>query len=134
MSRQRIENRTLAVQCHGAANLADYAHSFSHQGDDGSGKGNIRALAGAHLWGVVYELGEEQAAILHGYEVGYERIELGVTLAQSQRIVQAYAYISVQAHQGLIPTDEYLGHYMQGMRENQFPEHYVVEVTKQAGQ
>lgn len=114
--------------------MTDYAHSFSHRGDDGSGKGNVRASAGEHLWGVLYELKDGQAEILHGYEVGYELVEIGVTLAVSKRIVQAYAYISEQTHQGLIPTDEYLGHYMQGMRENQIPDYYVTAVTKQAGQ
>lgn len=100
-------------------------------GDDGSGKGNIVLQGGASTWGVLYDLSEEQATILHGYEVGYEILQ--VSVQRMGEAVEAYAYLSQQAHLALIPTSEYIGHYFLGMQENEFPDHYVAAIRTQAG-
>ncbi|MBL4633125.1 MAG: gamma-glutamylcyclotransferase [Kofleriaceae bacterium] len=131
MSRARIQARTSEVLCLGAGRLDGFEHSFSYMGDDGSGKGNIVLQAGASTWGVLYDLNEDQATILHGYEVGYEIIQVSVQRLGEQ--VQAYAYLSAQAHMALIPTSEYIGHYLLGMQENEFPDNYVAAIRTQAG-
>ncbi len=131
MSRARIQARTSQVLCLGAARLAGFEHKFSHMGDDGSGKGNIVSQTGASTWGVLYDLREEQATILHGYEVGYEIIQVSVQRLGEQ--VQAYAYLSEQAHLALVPNSEYIGHYLLGMQENEFPDNYVAAIRRQAG-
>lgn len=133
MSRARLETRTSVVVHHGHAVLAGYRHAFSHRGRDRTAKGNIAVAADNQVHGVVYRLTAEQFEILHPYESGYYFIDETVLLKKTGELVVAKSYTSIEITQGIQPNDDYLEHYMNGMRENRLPEHYVDFIRKQAG-
>jgi hypothetical protein len=132
MSRARLEERTGQVESLGHAVLDAHAHSFSHRGRDGSGKGNIEPAPGQRVMGVVYRLGLEQVDLLHRYEGGYEIVDVRVSAMSGQQHWQAYTYMAPKDDDGLLPLEFYLAHYLQGMQENQFPESYIEFIRRQA--
>ena len=134
MSRQRLQARTQRVVHHGHAVLDGYVHRFSHHGSDGTAKGNIERVSSGRVEGVVYELSHEQVELLDVYEGGYQMIEVQVRLSQGEALISAYSYTSIRLGFGLLPHSDYYGHYLQGMRENQFTEAYIEIIRKQAGE
>lgn len=124
MSRARIEARLGSVQDLGRARCPDREHRFSKLGRDGTGKGNIEAVAGALVWGVVYELDEAQLARLAEFEFGYRATQ--IELAAGMQIVTSFVALKPVA--GLAPTPEYLEHYVTGIREHGIPDAYLAAV------
>lgn len=132
MSRLRLQARTGEVVHHGRALLEDYVHRFNHHGQDGSAKGNIEAVTGSAVHGVLYELSHDQVQLLEPYEGGYDVIHVEIEVMISNLRVSAYTYISQQSTPGLLPHSSYVEHYMSGMVENDFPQSYVEIIRRQA--
>ena len=127
MSRARLEARIDRVRVVGPAVLEDHRHRFSKLGRDGTGKGNIEGHARARVWGVVYELDEAQLRRLAVFEGGYREDTLSVNLPSGEGVV-THSFRALEVVEGLAPSADYLGHYLQGMREHALPEHYVEAV------
>jgi hypothetical protein len=132
MSRERLEARTETVVHRGHAVLREWSHSFTHLGRDGTGKGNIIETAGHEVHGVLYELSHEQFEILHYYEWGYDLVKVPVERQACGSELTALTYTSIDVLHDLQPKDEYVEHYLQGMRENRIPEHYLEFIRRQA--
>lgn len=71
MSRARLEARLGRVADLGRAQCHERRHRFSKLGRDGTGKGNIEAVADARVWGVLYQLDGGQLDRLIEIESGY---------------------------------------------------------------
>lgn len=127
MSRARLEARVERVRVVGPAVLEDHRHRFSKLGFDGTGKGNVEDHSRAQVWGVVYELDEAQLRRLAGFEGGYREAQLRVALASGEGLL-THSFRAHDITEGLAPAPDYLGHYLQGMREHALPEHYVEAV------
>lgn len=134
MSRQRLVERVGKVESLGHTTLAGHIHSFSHQGSDGSGKGNIEPAPGALVRGVLYRMQHPQVELLHPYEGGYEMIDVRVRSACGIQEYRAYTYMAPKDADWLLPRDFYVEHYLRGMEENRFPQSYVDFICEQARQ
>ena len=134
MSQRRLSERVGVVESLGHAILSAYVHSFSHQGRDGSGKGNIEPRDGAEVSGVLYRLSQSQVELLHPYEGGYEMVDVQVKSTNGSHRWQAYTYIAPKDADWLLPHDFYLEHYLYGMQENRFPQSYIDLILEQARQ
>lgn len=79
------------------------------------GKGNVVPETGGVVEGALYEISEEGLCGLDRKEIGYHRIEKGVT-EDDGKDVQAWVYIadSEMVHEGLKPTKRYLARYLKG--------------------
>ncbi|WP_146658269.1 gamma-glutamylcyclotransferase family protein [Enhygromyxa salina] len=124
MSRSRLEQRVGAVHLHGAARLHAHRHRFSKLGQDGTGKGNVEPHEGSVVWGVVYELADDQFARLTEFEFGYRHAVLAVALAESGRSVSASSFVALNIVEALEPSTEYIEHYRIGMAEHGIPKQY----------
>jgi gamma-glutamylcyclotransferase len=125
MSRLRLEQRVGGVVVLGCARLDGHCHRFSKLGRDGTGKGNIEPRADASVWGVVYELGDDQLARLTEFEFGYGPAILTVALAAAPgRVVTASSFAALNVVDALEPSAEYIEHYLIGMAEHGIPAHY----------
>ena len=134
MSRARLEERVGTVaEVLGHALLAAHAHSFSHRGSDGSGKGNIEPADNGLVRGVVYSLTKQQSERLHSYEGGYEILQIRVNSSCGERAWETYTYMASKDAGELLPLDFYLAHYLRGMQENRFPQSYIDFIYQQAG-
>jgi gamma-glutamylcyclotransferase len=127
MSRARLEGRLGRVVDRGRAQCRDRRHRFSKLGRDGSGKGNLEAAADELVWGVVYELDGGQLERLVAVELGYRMIEVAVELEWIGS-VRAASFEALEPTSGLVPTREYLEHYLVGMREHEIPDAYLAAV------
>ena len=133
MSQSRLEKRVGNVTCYGVAELAEHVHAFSKRGQDGTGKGNIEDLFESSVYGVVYELSEQQLEALLPFESGYE--QKSVTLAMKHReSVTALTFKTKDCVQGLSPTPEYAQHYLAGLKSHEFPAGYRLLILKQIKQ
>lgn len=122
MSTLRLVQRVGEVGLLGPARLEGYEHRFSKRGNDGSAKGNVERVEGALVWGVLYELDAEQLVRLRGFESGYRQVRFSVSLGAAP--VHAVSFEALAIVRGLEPTQAYLSHYLEGMREHQLPPDY----------
>lgn len=134
MSRLRLEQRVGLVQVLGCGRLDGHHHRFSKLGRDGTGKGNIEPREDASVWGVLYELGDDQLARLTEFEFGYRPAILTVALAADPgRAVRASSFSALNVVDALEPTIEYIEHYLIGMAEHGIPDHYRQELLDALG-
>lgn len=122
MSSARLESRVGPVQIVGVGVLDDYRHAFNKHGSDGTAKGNVEPVSGAQVWGVVYELSDDQFEQLDVIEGGYRRIDVEVDV--DGETVSAITYTAIAPEAGLRPTAAYLEAYERGIREHEIPPSY----------
>jgi gamma-glutamylcyclotransferase len=133
MHRDRLEERVGRVEeMLGQVLLHGYSHSFSHQGLDGSGKGNIEPWEDGLVRGVLYRFTQRQTELLHPYEGGYDMLEATVTSPSGEHDWDAYTYMAPKDVVEVLPRDFYLEHYLRGMQANGFPQSYIDSILGQA--
>lgn len=107
----------------GAGRLAGYRLEFTVYSDRwGGGAANIEPDAGAHVWGVVWDVTPEDLAALDtfvGHPSFYRRED--VEVLSGAEALQCLTY-RVAHQQGFVrPTDEYLNRLRAGMRIQGLP-------------
>ena len=116
MSRARLESRVGPVEVIGPGQLCGYRHAFSKLGRDGTGKGNVHLHPGDTVYGALYRINARRVVDLDRIEGGYRRTEVDVEV-YSERIA-AFTYVALRTEHGLVPGDDYLAHYRDGIREH----------------
>ena len=119
----------MAERCPGArarfaARLPDHRIAFTYASRRwGGGAADILPAAGHSVWGLVWELDEEDLAQLDGYEQGYERVALAVLDASGapHRVV-SYRVIAKGDHR---PTRHYLDKMLRWAERWRFPDTYL---------
>lgn len=111
----------------GAARVSGFAHLFNKAGSDGTAKGNIVVQRDALVWGVVYEINDAQLEKLDVIEGGYRRGSIGYALRSGEH-GECWSYFAELIDDELMPTPEYLQHYVAGIREHDIPGEYLEEV------
>jgi hypothetical protein len=126
--RERVPSSTpLGVAC-----LEQYRLTWDKPGADGSGKANITPAGGSVVWGVVYELEPSAWPRLDGYEPGYTRTRIEVTLASGS--LSAATYLAPGAPYAAPPLEWYCDLVIQGAREHGLPEAYLRELERIRGE
>jgi cation transport regulator ChaC len=92
------------------------------------GVANVRRRPGEHVWGVLYEIGQREAARLdrtEGVHRGYyRRIPVAVELAHGAHC-DAYTLASDRGRAGRKPSRRYLGLLWAGSRHHGLPDEWV---------
>lgn len=127
LSRARLEARVGAVRVVGRAQLEAYRHRFSKLGRDGTAKGNIEQNRDTAVWGVIYDLDGAQHERLIEFESGYRQSTLEVRNDRGE-LIRITSFEANKIISGILPTAEYLAHYVNGMREHRLPAKYQAEV------
>lgn len=125
MLRSRLEERVGEVVDRGVAKLKEYKIKFNKKGKDGSGKTNITLQKKSEVWGVGYELTDEQINLLDGIEDGYKRDTINVILENKKVQAEIYFALPEKIDGSLLPTIEYLDFLMSGAQEHDFPKIYL---------
>jgi gamma-glutamylcyclotransferase (GGCT)/AIG2-like uncharacterized protein YtfP len=95
------------------------------------GTANIFAAAGSEVCGVVYDVNEQDFAILDGFEDGYRRERLFVyDLTDGARALEVVAYIAEREERVPLPTADYKRHIVDGARYWQLPPSYCEMLEK----
>lgn len=121
---ERIKKRIPRVKKLGVGKLEGYLFLFNKISKDGSGKGNILPNKSNYVLGVLYEIGEDEFLILDLYERGYKR-EL-VNIISERKTIEAITYISDRIDDKLKPTKDYFDLVIEGAKENNFGEEYIL--------
>lgn len=147
MSRARLEQRVGPVHALGVGRLRDYRHSFTKRGRDGTGKGTIAPAPGGLVLGALYKLTPTQFDALRAFETGYRQIRCTVDIGLGDDdnagsvalpgtgqadVIAACSFQAEQPVSPMTPTDEYVQHYMNGMRELGIPAAYRDDIRAQA--
>ncbi len=120
----RVTPKIGSVIDNGAAKLSGYKIVFNKLSIDKSGKTNIAQDKEAIVWGVVYELANDQIERLDKIEKGYKRIPIVVDYNNEQIEVDTYLATEDSVQENLFPTTEYLKFLIQGAKEHNFPQDY----------
>lgn len=92
------------------------------------GVANLRAEAGASVWGVCYQLDHAACAVLdrsEGVHVGYyARVPIEAQTPDGERIA-AFAYLGERRVAGRKPSARYLGLLLDGAREHGLPPEWI---------
>jgi gamma-glutamylcyclotransferase len=120
-------------RCLGVARLDGYRLAFTRRSvRTGSGVADIVAAPGSTVWGVVYEIDEEDLAALdrkEGHGWAYVREHVTVRL-ESGTEQQAVAYAVRSKEPDVPPSPEYLGGLIAAARERRLPVTYVRNLEK----
>lgn len=120
---RRMLERVPSALARGPARLDGRRLVFDKAGRDGTGKANLRPETGGCVWGVLYALDPAHWPALDACESGYERVEVGVTLAA--RPEQAWTYVSELVTDEPVPSRSYKRFLVEGAREHGLPAHWV---------
>ena len=100
------------------------------------GYANIRETANEKVFGVVYELTDEDIKKLDSYEgvpKDYEKKFVEIELGGAGKRIKCFTYVAVKTDDNLKPKKEYLKRIIEGAKENNIPEEYIKEIKMKAG-
>lgn len=98
---------------------------FNKKSKDGSSKANLEVDDNNKVWGVCYELTENEYEKLKSYEGGYEEIkEVAVYSEDTKLLAVASTFISNQISEQP-PTQKYFELVYEGAEEHGLPEDYL---------
>ena len=133
MARGRICARLPNAQRVGAASLQDYRLDFDMISLDGSGKCTVHPSKNEQVFGVVWQLTDEEVNILTNIEgPRYDLTPVQVTLLENGKKLNAVAYIANTFDKVALPYDWYVDHVYRGAIEAQLPQIYIDSIKTQA--
>jgi gamma-glutamylcyclotransferase (GGCT)/AIG2-like uncharacterized protein YtfP len=126
MNWEQMQRRCPSAKFVCVACLKDYRFAIArHSRLRNCGTANIFAEAGSEVWGIVYEVSEEELAILDGFEDGYRRENVPVlSMGDGQRSIDVLVYIAEKEDNPPPPSSEYKGLIVGGARYWNIPEVY----------
>jgi hypothetical protein len=126
--RLRAPDRAPSARMIGTASLSEHRLAWHKRGADGSGKCTISPTGRRSdgVWGVVWEVSEDEAARLDVVEgPGYQRVELVVTSANQK--MDVFTYLARESHvdPALRPAAWYRALVIAGAREHGLPASWI---------
>lgn len=126
MASRRMRDRAPGARAAGRACLAGWRLVADKPGRDGSAKANLARDPGACVWGVLWELREEELRALDRFEGGYERVAVRVDADAGAALATTYVSSLRGAPPGLAPA--YKAFVLDGAREHGLPAEWVARL------
>lgn len=124
MLTERLRARCPSATPLGRAVFADHGLCFSKISTDGSGKATPQAAAGAHLYGVLFEIAYTDLPALdraEGAGDGYDRCAIAVQGGAGGEAVDAVTYLATRTDPQLRPYDWYRALALAGAIQHRLP-------------
>jgi gamma-glutamylcyclotransferase len=114
------------------ARLANYQFGITrHSRLRGCGTANVFPIDAQEVWGIVYEVSEEDLVILDGFEDGYRRETLPVcALADGKQPLNALVYIAEIEKDVPLPSAAYKRLILDGAKHWNLPASYLSMLEK----
>jgi gamma-glutamylcyclotransferase len=128
MNWEQMRRRCPSAQFVCVAVLKNYRFAIArHSRLRDCGTANILAETGSEVWGIVYDVSEQEFAILDGFEDGYcrERALVRAT-GDSQSSVEVLVYIAEKEDNVPLPSSEYKRLIVTGAKYWNIPEIYLL--------
>jgi len=134
MLAQQLQARCKSARTTGVARVTGYRLAFSKSSKDGSGKATLVADAAEQVFGVVFDIGNEDVSELdriEGRGKGYERIEMAAQTLPDGRPMTVTTYIAQldSLDAALCPYDWYLQLVLRGADQNRLPDYYLTRLS-----
>lgn len=124
MSEGRLGARITGYRAIGIGYIVDKVVVCNKRSQDGSAKANLVTSDGDSVWGVLFEIPEDQVDALDRAEGGYTKKPYQVVLSEGDEKA-AEAYVSQDLTDEPVPYDWYKEHIVEGAREHSLPEDYI---------
>jgi gamma-glutamylcyclotransferase (GGCT)/AIG2-like uncharacterized protein YtfP len=126
MNWEQMKRRCPSAQFVCVASLKDYRFAIArHSRLRNCGTANIFADMGSEVWGIVYDVSDQDLILLDGFEDGYRREKLFVRPnGDGQCSVEVLVYIAEKEDKVPLPNPEYKRLMVDGARHWNIPESY----------
>lgn len=119
---ERIDKYHTAFQ----VTLSNYTFTYNKKSNDGTAKANIEPIDGDVVYGICFEIDDDDFSILQKCEGGYDRRNVSVTTKEG-RETKAVTYISSSIDNTLAPSNEYKDLVLKGASHWGLEKSYVTE-------
>jgi gamma-glutamylcyclotransferase (GGCT)/AIG2-like uncharacterized protein YtfP len=128
----QMQRRCPSSQFVCVAHLADYRFAIArHSRLRHCGTATIIAHRGSEVWGIVYDVSDNDLLTLDGFEDGYRREKVSVTaLNAGDHPLPALVYIAEKEENVPLPNPAYKRHLTDGARHWQLPHSYCALLEK----
>ncbi|EKB48462.1 gamma-glutamylcyclotransferase family protein [Cecembia lonarensis] len=115
----------------GVAVLPHFGFRFNYPNPDGSARANIIASKNESVYGLLFEIDEEDRSYFLNSEPGYELVEKEVFTAKGK--LSAFTFVSSKNESGIFPHENYWKTILKGGKENGLPRSYLSQIINRAG-
>ena len=134
MSSERITERCSSSRFISRAKVIGWKLLFNKKGKDGSGKANLVCTGdGSLVWGVIFDISEDQKPILDKFEglgKGYDELKL-LVISDLGEEIECVCYIATDdkyLEKSLKPHEWYKEFCLVGAREHNIPQDYILMI------
>lgn len=131
--RELIEKKRIKYHSASKALLENYRFIYNKKSTkDGTAKANIEECEREKVWGVCYEIDEDDFTKLQGIEKGYETLNVMITLENYQNDVSAKTFKAKSKFKvnSIAPSEDYRQKILKGAEEWDLPKEYIEEYLK----
>lgn len=111
--------------------LPNFGFRFNVENPDGSARANVVTSPNESVYGVIYEIADEDKGYFLTSEPGYDFVKKEVFTKKGP--LSAYVFISKQSKQGIFPKEDYWKVIIKGGKEAQIPNTYLSQIINRAG-
>ncbi|MFD2201692.1 gamma-glutamylcyclotransferase family protein [Shivajiella indica] len=111
--------------------LPHFGFRFNFPNSDGSARANIVPSQNESVYGILFEISEEDRAYFLNSEPGYEFVKVQIFTKRGS--VDAYTFISKKTQEGIFPKEAYWKIIYQGGMENEIPSTYLSQILNRVG-
>ena len=128
MNWEQMQRRCPSVRFVCVASLKNYRFAIArHSRLRNCGTANIFAEPGSEVWGIVYDVSEQELAVLDGFEDGYRRKKVQVlSTGNGRSSIEVLVYIAERENNVPLPSSEYRQLIIAGARYWNIPEMYLL--------
>lgn len=124
----RLQTKPLKI---GIGILPHYGFRFNHPNPDGSARANIVPSENESVYGLVFEIKNEDLGYFLSSEPGYDLVEKEIFTKKGR--LNALVFISTETREGLFPKEAYWKVILKGGKESGIPETYLAQVINRVG-
>jgi hypothetical protein len=123
----QMQRRCPSAQFVCVARLPGYRFAIArHSRLRNCGTANIFPEAASELWGIVYDVSDEDLVIMDGFEDGYARAFIDVFALNDGKLpLRSLVYIAPKEDGVPLPNAQYKRHMLDGARHWQLPASYI---------
>jgi hypothetical protein len=111
--------------------LPHFGFRFNYTNPDGSARANIVSSENESVYGLVFEIHEQDRSYFLQSEPGYEFVQKEIFTKNGK--LNAFVFISKNTRDGIFPKEEYWKVILKGGKESGLPDSYLAQIINRVG-
>lgn len=124
----RLQSKPIKI---GLGVLPHFGFRFNFPNPDGSARANLVPSENESVYGLVFEIQEEDRGYFLTSEPGYDLVEKEIFTNKGR--VNALVFISKNIRNGIFPREEYWKVILKGGKESGLPDTYLAQIINRVG-